>query len=230
MKILTLFFFFIGLSLQSNNIIESSTNISSSNLDNNKKFSVFVQILNVSLEQSVKSASSKNGFYSNPRIKISFPEKTNNIKSKLIALGLKKKIDEFEYKMNAIAEKAANDALDIFLREIKSLKASNLKKIIEGDKDEATQYFKKNCYVYLYDGFMPVVSKKLDDENVVNMWNLLLNRYNNLPFVKKIEFDLYDYITNKTIDGIFVLMSEYEKNIRQNSNGSKSNTIINFFN
>ena len=82
----------------------------------------------------------------------------------------------------------------------------------------------------MYDGFIPVVSKKLDDENVVNMWNLLLNRYNNLPFVKKIEFDLYDYITNKTIDGIFVLMSEYEKNIRQNSNGSKSNTIINFFN
>ena len=80
----------------------------------------------------------------------------------------------------------------------------------------------------MYDSFLPVITKKLDDENVVNMWNLLLNRYNNIPFVKKIEFDLYDYVTNKTIDGIFILMSEYEKNIRQNSNSSKSNTIINF--
>lgn len=230
MKILTLFLFLIGISLQSNNIIESSTNISSSNIENNKIFSVVVQILNVSAEQSVKSASSKNGFYSNPKIKISFPKVTNNIKSKLIALGLKKQIDEFEYKMNVTAEKASNDALDIFLREIKNLKASNLKKIIEGDKDEATQYLKKNCYVYLYDSFTPVITKKLDDENVVSMWNLLLNRYNNIPFVKKIEFDLYDYVTNKTIDGIFILMSEYEKNIRQNSNSSKSNTIINFFN
>jgi len=230
MKILTLFFFFIGISLQSNNINESSTNISSSNIENNNMFSVVVQILNVSVEQSVKSASSKNGFYSNPRIKISFPKTTNNIKSKLIALGLKKQIDEFEYKMNATAEKASNDALDIFLKEIKSLKVSNLKKIIEGDKDEATQYLKKNCYVYLYDSFIPVITKKLDDENVVSIWNLLLNRYNNIPFVKKIEFDLYDYVTNKTIDGIFILMSEYEKNIRQNSNSSKSNTIINFFN
>ena len=229
MKILTLFLFLIGISLQSNNIIESSTNISSSNIENNKIFSVVVQILNVSAEQSVKSASSKNGFYSNPKIKISFPKVTNNIKSKLIALGLKKQIDEFEYKMNVTAEKASNDALDIFLREIKNLKASNLKKIIEGDKDEATQYLKKNCYVYLYDSFTPVITKKLDDENVVSMWNLLLNRYNNIPFVKKIEFDLYDYVTNKTIDGIFILMSEYEKNIRQNSNSSKSNTIINFF-
>ena len=230
MKILTLFFFFIGLSLQSNNIIEISTKISSSSLENNKMFSVVVQILNVSVKQSVKSASSKNGFYSNPRIKISFPEVTNSIKSKLIAIGLKKQIEEFEYKMNVTAEKASNDALDIFLREIKSLKINNLKKIIEGDKDEATQYLKKNCYVYLYDSFIPVVSKKLDDENVVNIWNLLINRYNNIPFVKKIEFDLYDYVTNKTIDGIFILMAEYEKNIRHDSNSSKSNTIINFFN
>ena len=229
MKILTLFLFLIGISLQSNNIIESSTNISSSNIENNKMFSVVVQILNVSVEQSVKSASSKNGFYSNPRIKISFPKTTNNIKSKLIALGLKKQIDEFEYKMNVTAEKASNDALDIFLREIKNLKASNLKKIIEGDKDEATQYLKKNCYVYLYDSFIPVITKKLDDENVVSMWNLLLNRYNNIPFVKKIEFDLYDYVTNKTIDGIFILMSKYEKNIRQDFNSSKPNKIINFF-
>ena len=71
------------------------------------------------------------------------------------------------------------------------MKASNLKKIIEGDKDEATQYLKTNCYVYLYDSFTPVITKKLDDENVVSIWNLLLNRYNNIPFVKKIEFDLW---------------------------------------
>ena len=81
----------------------------------------------------------------------------------------------------------------------------------------------------MYDSFIPVITKKLDDENVVSMWNLLLNRYNNIPFVKKIEFDLYDYVTNKTIDGIFILMSEYEKNIRQDFNSSKSNKIINFF-
>ena len=88
----------------------------------------------------------------------------------------------------------------------------------------------KNCYTYLYDSFLPVVSKKLENENVINMWGLLLNRYNNLPFVKKIEFDLYDYVTNKTIEGIFVLMTEYEKNIRQNSKSSKSDAIKNFFN
>ena len=38
-------------------------------------------------------------------LKFHFPKATNNIKSKLIALGLKKQIDEFEYKMNALRKK-----------------------------------------------------------------------------------------------------------------------------
>ena len=59
--------------------------------------------------------------------------------------------------MNVTAEKASNDALDIFLQEIKNLKVSNIKMIIDGDKDEATQYLKKNCYTYLYDSFLPIV-------------------------------------------------------------------------
>ena len=79
--------------------------------------------MNTSVEQAVKKASSKNGFYSNPSIKIPFPESTNNIKSKLIALGLKKQIEEFEYKMNVTAEKASADALNIFLQRNKKFKS-----------------------------------------------------------------------------------------------------------
>ena len=230
MKTFILFIFFLSHNLYSNHFVENLAEISSSNEDDSKVYSVFVQILNVSVGQSVESVSSKNGFYLNPRIKILFPKSAISIKSKLVGLGLKKQIDEFEYKLNVAAEKASKDALNIFLQEIKNLKTNNLEKIIYGDKDEATKYLKNNCYMHLYDSFMPVVSKKLENENVINMWDLLVIRYNSLPFVKKIEFDLYDYVTNKTIEGIFVLMAEYEKNIRQNPESSQSNLIINFFN
>jgi len=230
MKTLFLFIIFLSHNLHSSNFVENLGKISSSNADDSKVYSVFIQILNVSVGQSVQSASSKNGFYSNPRIKIPFPESGINIKPKLVGFGLKKQIDEFEYKMNIAAEKASKDALNIFLKEIKNLNTSNIKNIIDGDNDEATKYLKNNCYMHLYDSFFPVVSQKLENENVINMWDMLVKRYNNLPFVKKIKFDLYDYVTNQTIEGIFVLMAEYEKNIRQNPKSSKSNLIINFFN
>ena len=99
MKTLVLFIFFLSHNLYSNNFVENLGKISPSNEDDSKVYSVFVQILKVSVGQSVESASSKNGFYSNPRIKIPFPESGINIKSKLVSFGLKKQIDEFEYKM-----------------------------------------------------------------------------------------------------------------------------------
>ena len=79
MKTLTLFFFFLYYSSFSNNFTENLLNISSNNEDDNKIHSVFVQILNASVEQAVNKASSKNGFYSNPSIKIPFPESTKTL-------------------------------------------------------------------------------------------------------------------------------------------------------
>tara|TARA_B100000674_G_scaffold52546_1_gene36313 strand:- start:1034 stop:1705 length:672 start_codon:yes stop_codon:yes gene_type:complete len=223
MKKLILFFLIISNSIYSNNI--------NSNTESDSKIYLnLIQVLEISLEKSINEVSSKNGFYTNPLIKIPFPNQNENVKKKLFSFGMKKQIEEFEFNMNVAAEKASKDALNIFLQEIKNLEINKLKKIMDGDKDEATQYLKKNCSIYLYDRFLPIISEKLNNENVVNMWDVLLNRYNNLPFIKKIEFDLPDYVTNKTIEGIFILMSKYEKNIRQNAKSSKSNLIKNFFN
>ena len=223
MKKLTLFFLIISNFIYSNNI---NSNIES----DSKVYLTLNQVLEISVEKSVNEVSIKNGFYTNPLIKISFPNLNENVKKKLLSFGMKKQIEDFELKMNVAAEKASKDALIIFLKEIKNLDINKLKKCIDCDKDEAAQYLKKNCFIYLYDRFLPIISENLDNENVVYMWNVLLNRYNNLPFVKKIEFDLPDYVTNKTIEGIFIIMSKYEKNIRQNTKNSKSNLIINFFN
>lgn len=220
---LTLFFLIISNFIYSNNI--------NSNIESDSKiYLTLIQVLEISVEKSVNEVSLKNGFYTNPLIKISFPNLNENVKKKLLSFGMKKQIEDFELKMNVAAEKASKDALIIFLQEIKNLDINILKKCIDCDKDEATQYLKKNCFIHLYNRFLPIISENLDNENVVYMWNVLLNRYNNLPFVKKIEFDLPDYVTNKTIEGIFIIMSKYEKNIRQNTKNSKSNLIINFFN
>ena len=230
MKALILVIFFLSHNLYSINIVDNFGNISSNNEYDNKIHSVFVQILNISAEQSVKIASSKNGFYSNPMIKIPFPKSVINLKSKLVTLGLKKQIEEFEYKINIAAEKASKQAVNIFILEINNLKMNDVKKIINSDKGQATKYFKNICYVNLYNSFLPIVTQNLNNEKASMIWSSLLKRYNNIPFVKKIEFDLYDYVTQKAIDGIFVLMAENEKNIRLNPKESKSDIIINFFN
>tara|TARA_B110000967_G_scaffold107593_1_gene110296 strand:+ start:208 stop:411 length:204 start_codon:yes stop_codon:yes gene_type:complete len=47
-------------------------------------------------------------------------------------------------------------------------------------------------------------------------WNPLVKTYNTIPFTKTVNPDLEDYVTNKTIEGLFVLIANQEKEIRNN--------------
>ena len=56
----------------------------------------------------------------------------------------------------------------------------------------------------------------MEKSEITKKWNLLINKYNKIPFVKKINPDIEDYITTKTIDGLFILIAKHEKEIRMN--------------
>ena len=40
----------------------------------------------------------------------------------------------------------------------------------------------------------------MEKSEIAKKWNLLINKYNKIPFVKKINPDIEDYITTKTIE------------------------------
>ena len=66
----------------------------------------------------------------------------------------------------------------------------------------------------------------MKDFKVLENWENLISRYNNIPFTKKIELDLEEYITSQTINGLFILMESHEKIIRQDIE-LKINTLLN---
>jgi hypothetical protein len=43
----------------------------------------------------------------------------------------------------------------------------------------------------------------------------MMDRYNSIPFVKKIDVDLEGYVTVKALDGLFFTVGEEEKRIRK---------------
>ena len=70
----------------------------------------------------------------------------------------------------------------------------------------------------------------MEKSEVSKKWNLLINQYNRIPFVKKINPDIGDYITTKTIDGLFVLIAEHEKEIRTNPKARVTDLLKKVFN
>jgi len=165
--------------------------------------------------ESVKLVSVLNGYWSNPEIKIPFPPEATEIESKLRALGLSKKVDEFNESMNHAAEKAANEAKPIFLAAIKGMTVKDAINIVRGSDNAATMYLKNTTSNELIDKFRPPIKTSLDNVNATKYWSDLITIYNKIPMVKKMNPDLTQYVTQKAIDGLFIMIAKEELKIRK---------------
>ena len=51
---------------------------------------------------------------------------------------------------------------------------------------------------------------------MISAWEPIVSKYNALPLTEDVNPDLDDYVTQKTIDGLFLLVAQEEKKIREN--------------
>ena len=165
---------------------------------------------------AVNEASKENGFNKNELIRIPFPKEAKKIKKTLADIGFKKSIQEFEIKMNEAAENASKEALNILITEVKKIKFNDAKEILKGEDNAATKYLEKKSYDSLFSKFIPIVKKSMAKVEVYKYWNPLIKKYNSIPLSKKINPNLDEYITSKTIQGLFKLIEIEEKEIRTN--------------
>jgi len=178
---------------------------------------------------SVDLASTKGGFNNNELIRISFPDEAIKIKTALLKIGFNGKVEEFENSMNKAAETASKKALSILLDAIKKMSILDALTILNGEDNAATAYFKNNTQEFLYSEFKPIIILAMKKVDLSKKWNPLIKKYNTIPFTKKLNPDLEDYITTKTIDGLFVLIAEQEKEIRTNPEARVTDLLIKIF-
>ena len=180
-------------------------------------------------EISVKKASSLNGFYKNVAIKILVPKEASKMKEKLIKLGFKKNVEDFELSMNRAAENASKDILNIFIESINKITLRDAFSILNGEDDAATNYLKKETQQFLYNSCKPIIRRAMEDVRVYKKWNSLITQYNSIPLTEKINPNLEDYITNKAVEGVFFLIALEEKKIRENPSARTSEILKKVF-
>ena len=83
-----------------------------------------------------------------------------------------------------------------------------------GKNDAATRYLETETRPALYSSFLPVIQSALDEVNAREYWRSVINAYNGIPFVKKANPELDDYVNNKALDGLFALIQVKEEKIR----------------
>ncbi len=161
-------------------------------------------------------ASKVDGYFKNPKIKIPFPPDVQKVEAKLRQLGLDNEVDKFIMTLNRGAEEAAKEAKPIFVNAIKSMTIQDAWGILKGEDDAATQYLMRTATAQLKTKFEPIVQAALDKTSATKYYTDIIGTYNKIPFVDKVNPDLNDYATTKAIEGLFTLIAQEEKNIREN--------------
>ena len=173
------------------------------------------EALKVGAKNAVSHLSAPGVFLANARWTIPMPKELEKVAQRSIQLGFKKDVDEFVVSMNTAAEKAVPEALDIFVKAILAMTLTDVRTIWKGKDDEATQYFERQTRSDLVTVFRPVVGVVLDNTGVTRNYKKLVNRYNAIPLVKKVDFDLEGYITDGALKALFAVVAEEEGKIRK---------------
>lgn len=156
------------------------------------------------------------GYFKNPEIKIPFPPDVKKVEDRLRQIGLNNEVDRFVATLNHGAEDAAKEAKPIFISAIQQMTISDAWAILKGEQDAATQYLKRTTSDQLKGKFKPVIQNSLNKVNATKYYGDLVNTYNKIPLVDKVNPNLDDYATDLAIQGLFVMIAKEEANIRQN--------------
>jgi hypothetical protein len=174
------------------------------------------EALKIGTENAVDITGQTDGFFKNQLIKILMPKTLQNMEKPLRLVGYGPQIDEFVLGMNRAAEKSVPFAKDIFWDAIGQMSFDDARKILAGSDTAATDYFKAKTSKKLQTAFKPSVEEVMGQVGVNQQYNELVGRYKDVPFAKSITFDVNQYVTEKTTDGLFFVVGQEEKKIRTN--------------
>ena len=173
------------------------------------------EALEIGTGNAVASVSRLDGYFKNPKIRLPLPEKIQKVEKFLRVVGFGRKLDAFELSMNRAAERAAPEAKALFVDAIKQMTFSDARRILQGQDNEATLYFEDKTRGRLQDLFKPLVHKAMSEVGVTRSYQELDAKTRTIPFAENISFDLDEYVTNKGLDGLFLMVAEEERKIRQ---------------
>jgi len=176
------------------------------------------EALNVGIAEAVRQVSAENGFYKNDAIKIALPETFQKADAFVRQIGGQALSDALVLKMNQAAEKAAPKALDIFAKAIEGMQIEDAAKLLSGAENAATAYLEEKTSASLKEAFYPIVKSTMEEVGAVKLYNNYIGKFASNPLMKMAvpEADISEYVTGESLAGLFAVIAEEEKNIRQN--------------
>lgn len=179
--------------------------------------------------KAVNKLGAVDGFFGNKEVKIPLPDTMKKAEKAMRMFGMSKQADELVLKMNRAAEAAVPEAKALLVDSVKKMSVEDAKSILTGGDDAATQYFKKTTSAPLIEKFLPIVKKATENVQLAQQYNKFAEMGNKFGVVKKDQVNLEQYVTQKTLDGVYLMMAKEEAAIRKDPVGQASNLLKKVF-
>ena len=162
------------------------------------------------------------GFLGNPKVKIPLPDGLKQAEKAMKFMGQGDAFKELETSMNRAAEAAVAQARPILVNTVKGMSVSDAKGILTGGEDSVTRFFRQRSDGQLLEKFLPIVSKTTGQLGLARQYNSLAGKAQSLGLLKGDAASVETYVTRKAVDGLYTMVAEEEKTIRQNPLGTGS--------
>lgn len=156
------------------------------------------------------------GFLGNPKVRIPLPGVLEDAAKLLKATGQGRRVDELITAMNRAAEAAVPEAKPLLINAVKSMSVEDARKVITGGDNSVTQFFAGKTREPLAEKFLPIVTRATEKVSLAAKYNAVAGKAMGLGLVKKEEANVQQYVTGKALDGLFLMIGEEERKIRQN--------------
>jgi len=184
------------------------------------------QGLKLALEKGALAAvqllGQSNGFMGNDKVRIPLPGYLEDAGKLLRGFGQGARLDELILAMNRAAEAAVPMGKDLLLGAIKSINVQDAKKIVSGGETSVTEFFSDKTRQPLGQKFLPVVSKTTTQVGLAEKYNQLASKAAGMGLLKGDATSIERYVTAKTLDGLYFMIGQEEKKIRQDPVGTGS--------
>lgn len=181
--------------------------------------------LNKGSELAVAKLGAENGFYNNDKVRIALPSVLEQALPILRMTGQGKQLDDLVISMNRAAEAAVPMAKPLLLDAVKSMSVTDAKNILTGGDTSVTDFFKQKTATALGVKFLPMVKGVTDKAGLAAPYNTVMGQAHKFGAVPAQQASVETYVTQRALDGLYLMIAEEEKAIRQDPIGAGSKII-----
>ena len=172
--------------------------------------------------QAVALLGRPDGFLGNPKVRIPLPGVLEDAARLLRATGQQRRIDELITAMNRAAEKAVPQARSMLVSAVRGMSLGDAHRIVTGGDDAATQFFASKTHSPLSTKFLPIVTEATRKVSLAEKCNALAERASKLGLIRQEDANIEQHVTSKALDGLYLIIGEEERKIRQDPVGTSS--------